>query len=385
LYAIKMKAIDTILILFMFLSCNSQKQQQSIRSRINHIDIKEQINKQCKNNNIPGLGIGLFDADSIITYSYGVRNTIDSTPIQPNDKFHIGSCTKSITSFVAARLVEKNLIDWDTKIKDLFPDKLHQINQYYWNKILADILSHRAGIRPFFKAEELQTIPDSIINYKGSKGRQVISRWLLTQEPIIDSNQKYIYSNAGYSLAATMLEMVSNKTWESLIEEEFYRVFGITGYFGHPYLSDLRQPQGHIIPAQWGINQSQNLIPLPDSLDYSLRFFEPSGDISLSVFDFSKYLQEILRALLKKGTKLRQDTYDYMFFGYDDYSMGWGNSIDRNLQYLSHDGSDMTFYCRVLICREKGYGLVILANSGTENTVNGIYEISGYINNKIKY
>ena len=45
----------------------------------------------------------------------------------------------------------------------------------------------------------------------------------------------------------------------------------------------------------------------------------------------------------------------------------------------------MTFYCRVLICKEKKYGLVILANSGNESTVEGIYELSRLINSEIEY
>jgi hypothetical protein len=65
--------------------------------------------------------------------------------------------------------------------------------------------------------------------------------------------------------------------------------------------------------------------------------------------------------------------------------MGWGNPKENKIQYPSHDGSDMTFYCRVLICKEKKYGLVILANSGNESTVEGIYDLSGLINSEIEY
>ncbi len=39
-----------------------------------------------------------------------------------NDKFHIGSNTKAMTTFIIAKYVEKNKLKWDTKFFDLFSD-----------------------------------------------------------------------------------------------------------------------------------------------------------------------------------------------------------------------------------------------------------------------
>ena len=377
-------SLSQLIISILIISCTGQKAEQDIKSRTRNIDTDSLILAQFNNYDIPAIAVGIFDTDSVLVYAYGIRNTIDRTPVSQDDRFHIGSCTKAITSFVAARLVEKGLINWDTRIIDVFPGLSGLMDPYYQDKTLAEILSHRAGIQPFTSAIEFRIIPDSVLNYEGSNERQIFSEWLLTQSPAIEEDQKYIYSNAGYSVAATMLEKVSGKSWETLVEEEFFDVFGISGSLGHPDLSDTHQPHGHIIPIQWGIGDSNELNPIPDSLDYNLRFIQPAGDISLSVYDYSVFLREILKALLNEGSKLKQETYDYMFFEYDDYSMAWGKFKNNIIQYLSHDGSDGTFYCRVLISREKEYGLVILANAGTDDTVKGIYAISNYINRKIR-
>ncbi len=357
------------LLTFNFYSCISSDQNNSIKSRVGHIDIDSVLQNLIHEKKIPAIALGIFDTDSIIAYTHGIRSTIDSIPIQKNDKFHIGSCSKSITSFVAARLIEKGIINWDSQIGDILPEWRNSINPYYNDKSLADLLSHRAGIQPFTEGKEFMHVPDSIIKYHGLNERHLFSKWVLTQNPVKNKNNKYVYSNAGYTVAATMLEKASNESWENLVVEEFFNLFKISGSFGHPHLTKKDQPIGHINPTDFGIKGNSNPIPLPDSLNYNARFLEPSGDISLSVCDYSIYLQEILKALLKKGSKINQENYDYIFFGYDDYSMGWGNPKENKIQYLSHDGSDMTFYCRVLICKEKKYGLVILANSGNESTV----------------
>jgi CubicO group peptidase (beta-lactamase class C family) len=369
-----------------FYSCINSGQNISIRSRVKHIDIDSVIENIIHEKNIPAIVLGIFDTDSIITYTHGIRSNIDSIPVQKNDKFHIGSCSKSITSFVAARLIEKGIINWDLQIGDLLPEWRNSINPYYNDKSLADLLSHRAGIQPFTEGKEFVQVPDSIIKYHGLNERHLFSKWVLTQNPVINENNKYVYSNAGYTVAATMLEKASNESWENLVVEEFFNLFKISGGFGHPHLTDKDQPTGHINPSDFGIKGNLNsIIPLPDSLNYDERFLEPSGDISLSVYEYSIFLQEILKALLRKGSAISQENYNYMFFGYNDYSMGWSNPKENKIQYLSHDGSDMTFYCRVLICKEKNYGLVILANSGNESTVEGIYELSRLINSEIEY
>ena len=383
-----MKDLINILLILLTInlySCISSGQNTSIRTRVKHIDIDSVVENIIHEKNIPAIALGIFDTDSIMTFTHGVRSTIDSIPVQKNDKFHIGSCTKSITSFVAARLIEKGIINWDSQIGDIFPEWRNSINPYYNDKTLADLLSHRAGIQPFTEGKEFIQVPDPIIKYRGLNERHLFTKWVLTQNPVKNEDIKYVYSNAGYTVAATMLEKASNDSWENLVVEEFFDLFKISGGFGHPHLTDKNQPIGHINPSDFGIKATPNsIVPLPDSLNYDMRFLEPSGDISLSVCDYSIYLQEILKALLKKGSKISQENYDYLFFEYDDYSMGWGNPKENNIQYLSHDGSDMTFYCRVLICKEKPYGLVILANSGNESTVEGIYYLSGLINSEIE-
>ena len=81
---------------------------------------------------------------------------------------------------------------------------------------LADLLSHRAGILPFTSGIEYRSIPDSITGYSGHNERELFSKWILTQNPVIDGDKNYIYSNAGYSVAATMLEKASGISFQQI-------------------------------------------------------------------------------------------------------------------------------------------------------------------------
>ena len=49
----------------------------------------------------------------------------------------MGSNTKSMVATVAAKVVEKGLIRWDTSVKELFHDSgLFEVNEGYWPSTL---------------------------------------------------------------------------------------------------------------------------------------------------------------------------------------------------------------------------------------------------------
>src|SRR5262245_21139987 len=52
----------------------------------------------------------------------GERKLGSSIPVQLDDKFHIGSCTKSMTALLAADLARFNTITFDTRVGDIFPN-----------------------------------------------------------------------------------------------------------------------------------------------------------------------------------------------------------------------------------------------------------------------
>ena len=106
--------------------------------------------------NIPAVAFGVVSDNSVIIQgALGVReiNTNDTVTIK--DKFHIGSNTKAITSFIAGKLVDEGLISWNTKFFDLFPELKVTSKPEYYEIELKDLLSHRALINPFKSGKQI--------------------------------------------------------------------------------------------------------------------------------------------------------------------------------------------------------------------------------------
>lgn len=319
---------------------------------------------------IPELGYAVISADTILELQTAGFHRTDLKNEQNRakitDYFHLGSNTKAITGFVAAYLVENKRIEWTTKFFDLFPDWKKQSNPAYYEITLADLLSHRAKIQPFTSGLEYQELPD----FKGDKSdkRKQFAQYLLIEKPVINNGKVYNYSNAGYTIAALMLEEVSGKTWEQLTKEIMLTRLNIDIEFSWPNIISLNQPYGHWI-------ENDTLLSLAPDINYNLELGEPAGDISMTLPDYAKFIQLNLQGLLGKDNVLKASTYNYLHFGLTDYSIGWSNVNEDDKQFSEHSGSAGTFFCHTLIDKTNKLAYIIVANNATRETQQGIFDL----------
>ena len=341
--------------------------------------------------NIPAVAFGVVSDDSVLLHgAIGVReiNTNDSVTIK--DKFHIGSNTKSITSFIAGKLVDTGLILWNTKFFDLFPELKTTSKPEYYEIELKDLLSHRAFINPFKGSEQWNLLEQfNELSANNSRTFYDFSKFLLTLEPVkFDSTETYKYSNAGYLLAALMLEKASNKTYEQLVDK-INQDLKVDFQIGWPKKLDKHQPIGHIIPQELGIGSETGLVVMPDSIfnDWDLfnafqYYCRPAGDICVSILDYLKFIQLNLAGLNGQDNYLKSETYNYIFTGEKEYAMGWGNWLKNGNHYHDHSGTLVTFYSYTLIVKELNVGIVIMINSGNGKSIGGLFTIKEYLEKK---
>lgn len=321
-------------------------------------------------NQIPELGFAVISKDSIIelkTIGYHRTDTKnEQTKATLNDYFHLGSNTKAITGFVAAYLVETKKISWTTKFFDLFPSWKKNSNPAYYEITLAELLSHRAKIQPYTSGLEFQELPD----FKGDKEQQrkQFAKYLLYEKPVKNTERIYNYSNAGYSIASLMLEKVTGLSWEKLVKETMFKLLNVNIEYGFPNKLDQKQTYGHWI-------QSDSLKVVESDVDYNLALAEPAGDISMTLPDYTKFIQYNLKGLQGQDNVLKSTTYDYLHFGLKDYSIGWGNVNKEDKKISEHSGSAGTFFCYTLLDKKKNIAYIIIANSATRQAQQGIFKL----------
>lgn len=313
---------------------------------------------------IPELSYAVVDYKNTIEMAALGKHSINLADTATlNDRFHIGSNTKAMTAFIIAKYVELGKLKWTTKFFSIFPEWKKESKADYADITLQDLLSHRAGIQPF-QGENDPVIP----NFKGThqQKRKQFGQFVLTIEPVKpDEQNPFVYSNADYTLATLMLEKVTGKSWEQLVEKVFNRDLKLNVKLSWPENQKRKDTWGHSI-------DNGKLTPVPSTYNYHLDYTEPAGDLNIKLTDYIKFIQLNLQGLKGGNNYLNAKTYSFIHKGIENYSMGWFNIYENNKELSTHSGTVGTYYTLVHIDRIKNIAYIIFTNAYNDDTKQGV-------------
>lgn len=299
----------------------------------------------------------------------GLRKAGSDVAVTANDKFHIGSCTKSMTATLAAMLVEEGKLTWQTKFADALPDVAGSMHPDYRAITLEQLLAHRAGVphRPdpaaWAKAWKKRGTP--------TQQRLEFIRAVLAKPPEAPPGTKYIYSNQGYTAVGSMLEKVTGRSWEDLIRTRLFAPLGMTSAgFGAPAsFGRTDQPWGHL----WVSWRAKPIPPGPDADNPPA--IGPGGTVHCTLDDLGKYAAFHLRtgrgrpALLKPASFAKLHTplagQEYAF-GWIVCKRGWAGG-----EALTHNGSNTMFYTVMWLAPRKQFAILVATNIGGDHVRDG--------------
>jgi CubicO group peptidase (beta-lactamase class C family) len=299
----------------------------------------------------PGIGVGWQGKDRVSQLLVdGRRRVLDPQAVTPQDKWHIGSCTKSMTATLIARAVEAGLIEWSTTIEQTFALDLKDINPAYHKVSLIHLLSHHSGLPKDIPLAELSGYAREGMANVVNDRRKLAFR-ALSLAPEAAPGSKLIYSNNGYIVAAAMLERRTGKSWEELITRYVFGPLGLTSAgFGPPGGSPGDdQPWGH------SLGQSNTRIAL--RLDNPVAF-GPAGRVHISLPDWLTYLRahsDRNPAFLSPESWKRLHTPPFT----GNYALGWFAGSKGSLW---HNGSNGAWYVEAMIERDSGTLAAFVSN-----------------------
>jgi CubicO group peptidase (beta-lactamase class C family) len=322
--------------------------------------LEETLRSYRNANGLPAIAAAIIRSDSIEEVAaVGVRRLSTTDSVTVDDEFHIGSDTKAMVATVAGTLVEDGVLEWFHTPVHIFPDLADTIHTDLQSITLRDLLTHRAGLQPFTTGAEWNSVPA----FPGTpvEQRRAFVAWFLSRPPWGTVGQ-YEYSNAGYSIAAAMLEEITQRAWNELLQERLFTPLGMTtAGFGWPAFNDPNQPWGH-----WVVSGS--LEPHPPDDAYQLgEFIGPAGDVHVSITDFARFVQMHLRGFRGQDGILKSETVQYLHDPVGSYALGWGVYSTGGHSISSHNGSAGTFYATMAFSRSRDWGVVIATNAGGSN------------------
>jgi D-alanyl-D-alanine carboxypeptidase len=311
---------------------------------------------------IPALVYAVVSTDSVLEMGgVGYKRFKQKDTIDLKNRFHLGSATASITSFVAARLVANKKLIWQTKLLKIFPEFAENCRPEFKNLTFADLLSQRAGLLPVNSKEDFYNMPLFGKDEPKTKQRIRFSKWILQQKGGRDTTERRVFrfSNANTAVAVAMMERASGKSWEQLLELYVNKPLGIRIKMDWPIRLSENEPMGHL--KEGGVNYI--------SLDrhYGFRIppsFTGACDANITIKDYARFIQDQLRGLRDKKAVLFSHSYYTMHTAYPDYAFGWVNFQVKDYHISECDGTLGSFYSHVEIIKEKNIAVIVFCNSG---------------------
>jgi CubicO group peptidase (beta-lactamase class C family) len=307
---------------------------------------------------IPGMSAAIYvDGKAVEHAVSGIRKVGTAELISQEDKFHLGSCTKSMTATLTALFVEEGRITWKSTLEELLP--LYQIHSDFKKITIEKLLAHRSGLTRD-PSDELHVKLEKL---EPKVGREELAKVFLAQKPEFTTDE-FNYSNIGYILVGHILEALSGKSWETLMQEKIFKPlamdtcgFGPTSIEGEEHPSE---PWGHIL-------MDYTVMPVHDD---NAPFYGPSANVHCSIKDWVKYLTVHINGYNQESNFLKQENFDQLhtlapISKGEEYTYGGWYRLQRvwaNGDVLMHTGTNTYNFASVWMAPKTKTILVSTAN-----------------------
>ena len=305
----------------------------------------------------------------------GVRKHGREVKAEPNDPFHLGSCTKAMTGSLVGLLVQQGRLKWETPLTEYFPEWKETMHPEYRSVTLVHLLSHRAGVPPMtngFAPLDNRQLREIRAMQSPAAQRRRVAEIVLRQPPINKPGEKEQYSNAGFTLAGAIVDRVTGEEYEAVLRRFLFEPLGMKsagfGPMGTPGQID----------APWQHRKKGNeIVPVdPRPINDNPLFITPAGRVHCSMADWAKYVQCVLKAMRSEEGLLPaaqvQQLKEPPFGG--KYALGWGITERpwAGGQVLQHAGSNRMNYCVVWVAPLKNFAVLAATNRGGDGAPEGL-------------
>jgi D-alanyl-D-alanine carboxypeptidase len=222
----------------------------------------------------------------------GTREREGRAPARERDRFRVASNTKPMIAALVMQEVEKGTWTLDTPVEDVLPGVMPA------GVTIEQLLSHRSGAptaTDWILALRMAD-PTSIDEYFEVMGQEVTPAdhiaALQTAPWVAEPGARYSYSNAGYVVLGMMLEEVTGRSVERLLQ---HRVFAPAGMWQSAYPDDPGARGPFLHESAYTGPEGQGWYDL-DHWDPSL--FDAAGAVTSTTEDLADFTEALVTGRL---------------------------------------------------------------------------------------
>lgn len=302
--------------------------------------------------NMVGMVLGVLKNNALHVYGYGETKSGNKTIPDGNTLFEIGSISKTFTATLLADFVLNKKISLSDPINKYLPDSI-PVLQYNGIPITVQTLSNHSSGLPRLPGD-LFVNADPGNPYKHYDNKKLLG-YLKQFIPIREPGKEYEYSNLAVGLLGVILERVSGKSYEELLQQNICKPIGMKNTrVALTRMDSTKFAVGHDVKGQ--MTPSWEFISLV-----------AAGGIRSSVNDMLLYAKAQVNEGNSRVTKAmdltRQQTFEY---GTNKVGLGWHFASANDKKYVVHNGQTGGYHSIVIFNPDTDIAIVILTNGSVD-------------------
>lgn len=333
-------------------------------SKISTAEIDATVTRLIKAAEVSGAGIAILNGDRVVYENgYGFRDTEKKLPLTTDSVMCAASFTKVAFAYLVMQLVQEGQLDLDKPVYQYLPKPLPDYPQYsdlkddprYRRITSRMLLSHTSGF-PNWRAFE----DDHKLHIHFEPGT------------------RFAYSGEGIDLLQLVVETITKRDLEDLMQERVFRPLGMTR------TSMVWRPEFENNYANGYDEYGRSLGP------QKREQADAAGSMQTTLHDFARFIAAVMR-----GDGLNKKTWDEMLSAQIrirskhefpsmenvtstendsirlSYGLGWGLFWTPVGKAFFKEGHDVGWRNYTVAFPEKQIGIIIMTNSGNGE---GIYK-----------
>lgn len=168
----------------------------------------------------------------LFKHAYGFADRKDRRENTTETIIDIGSIAKTFTAASILQLAAQDKLKLTNTIGDYYPSASEKVASI----TIEQLLTHSSGMDNFHNDSDFELMNKS----------EAVDR-ILSMPLIFNAGAKIAYSNAAYTLLASVVEQISGQTFKEYVIDNLIVPFGLsnTGFYGDPHIKSDRLALGY--------------------------------------------------------------------------------------------------------------------------------------------
>jgi CubicO group peptidase (beta-lactamase class C family) len=277
-----------------------------------------------------------------------------------DDRWHLGSCTKSMTAALVAMLVEDGALRWDSSIGEILSDI--PMEPAWCDVTLEQLLQHRGGAPQDPPPDLWESARERVGD--PTEQRLAFVQGILSRKPEHTPGTRWIYSDTGYAVVGAMIEKVTGEPWEKVIQRRLFLPLALeSAGFGEPAApGEVDQPWGHS-------GDDQPFVPVePGPEADNPPAIAPAATVHMTILDFARYAAwQVAEGRGGESGLISEESFAHLHTppSSQGYAMGWAVTRRRwaGGTALMHTGENGSFYAVMWVSPRKNTAFVATCNA----------------------